>query len=301
MNKRILAWIMLFSCNLMWALQFTSIKLTQAQVGPYMTVWGPMLLSLFLLAPFVVKDFKQNNRTLKDILAFLPLAALGAFPSQVLMTIGTRMSLASNAAILVLILPVLTAVLAFILLKEKMTKIRWICFGISIIGVVLCSTNDIKQMNLGSEFALGNLIIILALIGNAYYNVGCKKIAVKFTGMEMVFYTYLFVVILLTPFVAYYENDTLKNIGSFTTETWIGMGSLTLFQNFLSMVLFFIALKNLEATEVALSNYLITFFGLPIAAIWLHEKLGSQAIIGGILVLASMLLLTIVENKKKPA
>lgn len=299
MNKKILSWILLFSCNLMWALQFTSIKLTQAQVGPYFTVWGPMLLSLFLLCPFIIKDFKKNNRSIKDVLVFVPLAALGAFPSQVLMTVGTRYSLASNAAIIVLILPVLTAFLAFLILKESMTKIRWVCFGISIIGVILCSTNDIKQMNLGSKYALGNLIIFLALVGNAYYNVGCKKIADKFTGMEMVFYTYLIMVILLTPFVLYYEPDIFSKIPSFTTDTWIGMGSLTLFQNFLSMVLFFIALKNLEATDVALSNYLITFFGLPIAAVWLGEKLGLQAIAGGVLVLSSMLLLTIIESRKK--
>lgn len=299
MNKKILSWILLFSCNLMWALQFTSIKLTQAQVGPYFTVWGPMLLSLFLLFPFIIKDFKKNNRSFKDVLVFVPLAALGAFPSQVLMTVGTRYSLASNAAIIVLILPVLTAFLAFLILKESMTKIRWVCFGISIIGVILCSTNDIKQMNLGSKYALGNLIIFLALVGNAYYNVGCKKIADKFTGMELVFYTYLIMVILLTPFVLYYEPDIFSKIPSFTTDTWIGMGSLTLFQNFLSMVLFFIALKNLEATDVALSNYLITFFGLPIAAVWLGEKLGLQAIAGGVLVLGSMLLLTIIESRKK--
>lgn len=299
MNKKILSWILLFSCNLMWALQFTSIKLTQAQVGPYFTVWGPMLLSLFLLFPFIIKDFKKNNRSFKDVLVFVPLAALGAFPSQVLMTVGTRYSLASNAAIIVLILPVLTAFLAFLILKESMTKIRWVCFGISIIGVILCSTNDIKQMNLGSKYALGNLIIFLALVGNAYYNVGCKKIADKFTGMELVFYTYLIMVILLTPFVLYYEPDIFSKIPSFTTDTWIGMGSLTLFQNFLSMVLFFIALKNLEATDVALSNYLITFFGLPIAAVWLGEKLGLQAIAGGVLVLGSMLLLTIIESRRK--
>lgn len=291
-----MAWSLLFSCNLMWALQFTCIKLTQSQVGPYFTVWGPMLLSLLLLFPRVIKDYTRHRRRPKDIAVFIPLAAIGAFPSQMLMTIGTRYSLASNAAIIVLILPVLTALLAFLLLKEKMTRIRWICFAIAIVGVVLCSTNDIRQLNFSSQYAWGNLIIFLALVGNAYYNVGCKKIASKFSGMELVFYTYFLMVILLTPFVLYYEADIFSRIHLFTASTWIGMGSLTLFQNFLSMVLFFIALKHLEATDVALSNYLITFFGLPIAAIWLGEKLGMTAIIGGSLVLLSMLALTVAEG-----
>lgn len=301
MNKKLIAWILLFSCNLMWSLQFTGIKLIQDQIGPYFTVWGPMLLSIFMLFPFVIKDYKQYQRKLKDFNIFIPLVILGAFPSQVLMTFGTRYSLASNAAILVLALPILTTVLAYLILKERMTRVKWLCFGIAIIGVILCSVNDIRQMDFSSRYALGNLLIFLALVGNAYYNVGCKKIAHRFSGMEMVFYTYVVMVILLTPFVIYYESDVFARIPHFTLDTWIGfLGTLTFFHNFLSMVLFFIALKQLEATDVAISNYLITFFGVPIAAIWLGEKLGAQAIAGGVLVLISLIILTIAETISQP-
>src|SRR6195952_218820 len=298
MKKGMIAWLLLFSCNLIWAFQFICIKLTQDQVGPYFTVWAPMLLATLFLIPFVIKDFKKGGKKLKDVLVFIQLAALGAFPSQVLMTWGTQYSLASNAAILVLALPVITAVFAFFILKEKMTPIRWISFIIAIIGVLLCSTNDIKHMDLGSKYATGNLLIFLAILGNAYYNVGCKKIASKYTEMEMVFYTYFVMVILLTPLVLYYEPEMFAKIPSFTTNTWIGMGSLTLFHNFLSMLIFFRALKYLDATQVALSNYLITLLGLPIAAIWLGERLSNQAIAGGVLVLLSTLILTIMDHKK---
>jgi drug/metabolite transporter (DMT)-like permease len=57
-----------------------------------------------------------------------------------------------------------------------------------------------------------------------------------------------------------------------------------------SMILF---LKRLDAIQAALSNYLITFFGLPIAAIWLREKLTTAAIAGGVLVRAGTLLITV--------
>src|ERR1700710_212568 len=109
MKKGIIAWITLFACNLIWSFHFTSIKLTQDQVGPYFTVWAPMLLATIFLVPFVVRDFKKGKKQLKDAFIFIQLAAIGAFPSQVLMTWGTQYSLASNAAILVLVLPVITA------------------------------------------------------------------------------------------------------------------------------------------------------------------------------------------------
>jgi drug/metabolite transporter (DMT)-like permease len=297
MKKGFIAWAVLLFCNLIWSFHFTSIKLTQDQVGPYFTVWAPMLLATIFLAPFVIKDFRKGKKKLKDVSIFVQLGALGAFPSQVLMTWGTQYSLASNSAILVLALPVITAVFAFFILGEKMNKIRWLSFAIAIIGVVLCSTDDIKNMDLSSKYALGNLLIFLAIIGNGYYNVGCKKIAEQYTEMEMVFYTYLVLVIMLTPLVLYYEPEMFAKVPTFTTKTWLGMASLTLFHNFLSMILFFSVLKYLDATQVALSNYMITFLALPISTIFLGETLKVPAIIGGILVLISTLILTIVDNR----
>ena len=114
----------------------------------------------------------------------------------------------------------------------------------------------------------------------------------------MLFYTYIFMVVLLFPFVWYYEGDILRGIPAFTTNTWIGLSLLTVFHNFLSMILFFVALKNLEAIQVALSNFLITFFGLPIAVLFLHERLNRMAIVGGLLVLISTLVITIWEYRQ---
>jgi drug/metabolite transporter (DMT)-like permease len=115
--------------------------------------------------------------------------------------------------------------------------------------------------------------------------------------MEMVFFTYVILVVLLTPLVLYYEPDVFARIPSFTKQTWIGMSLLTFFHNFLSMVLFFRALKVLDAIQVGLSNYLITFIGLPVAAIWLGEKLNTAAIIGGLLVFVSTLVITVMDYR----
>lgn len=288
---------MLFACNLMWSLQFTCIKLTQDQMGPFFTVWGPMLIATLMLAPFVIKDFRKDKRKFRDILIFGQLALLGAFPAQVLMTWGTQYSLASNSAILTLCLPVITAVFAFFILKERMNGVRWISFIVAIAGVILISTGDIKQFDFGSKYAIGNLLVFLAITGNSYFNVGIKKIASRYSEMEMIFYTYIAIIILLSPLIFFYEKDVFARIPHFTSQTWTGVILLTFFHNYLSMVLFFKALKFLDAIQVALSNYLIAFFGLPIAAIWLGESLNNMAILGGVLVLASTLTITILDYR----
>ena len=295
------SWLLLFSCNFMWALQFTCIKLVQDQVGSLFTVWGPMTLATAMLYPLVrleSKSVKNSERRSSDILIFLLLAVVGVFPGQVLITWGTRMSLASNAALLMLTLPVSTAFLAFLFLHEKMTFVSWISFGLAIIGVVMCSDIDFRTLNFGKGYLYGNVLIFLGTLGSAFYNSYGKKILERYSPTEMVFFTYLAMFFVMTPLTLAQEPGVFANIPHFSLQTWIGLALLTFFHNYLSMVLFLKALKQLDAIQAALSNYLITFFGIPIAAIWLKEKLTSLAIIGGVLILGSTLLITVWENRQ---
>jgi len=285
----------------MWALQFTCIKLVQDQVGSLFTVWGPMTLATVMLYPLVrleSKSVKSSDRRSSDILIFLLLAVVGVFPGQVLITWGTRMSLASNAALLMLTLPVSTAFLAFLFLHEKMTPVRWVSFGLAIIGVVMCSDIDFRTLNFGKGYLYGNVLIFLGTLGSAFYNSYGKKILERYSPTEMLFFTYLAMFVVMTPLTLAQEPGVFANIPHFSLQTWIGLALLTFFHNYLSMVLFLKALKQLDAIQAALSNYLITFFGIPIAAIWLKEKLTLLAIIGGVLILGSTLLITVWENRQ---
>jgi len=285
----------------MWALQFTCIKLVQDQVGSLFTVWGPMTLATVMLYPLVrleSKSVKSSDRRGSDILIFLLLAVVGVFPGQVLITWGTRMSLASNAALLMLTLPVSTAFLAFLFLHEKMTPVRWVSFGLAIIGVVMCSDIDFRTLNFGKGYLYGNVLIFLGTLGSAFYNSYGKKILERYSPTEMLFFTYLAMFVVMTPLTLAQEPGVFANIPHFSLQTWVGLALLTFFHNYLSMVLFLKALKQLDAIQAALSNYLITFFGIPIAAIWLKEKLTLLAIIGGVLILGSTLLITVWENRQ---
>lgn len=297
------SWLYLFSCNLMWALQFTCIKLVQDQVGTLFTVWAPMTLATVMLYPLVRAERKastaQRKRGWRDVALFFVLALAGVFPGQVLVTWGTRLSLASNAALIILTLPVCTAILAFLLLGEKMTRIRWISFALAILGVLFCSNFDFGTLDFSKGFLFGNLLIFTGVLGSSLYNSYGKKVLQRYSPMEMLYYTYMAMFIVMTPLTLHQEMDVFARVPDFTLQTWIGLILLTFFHNFLSMVLFLKALMRLDAIQAALSNYLITFFGLPIAAIWLGERLTVMAIMGGILVLAGTLLITVWEELRK--
>lgn len=297
-------WFFLFSCNLMWALQFTCVKLVQDQMGSLFTVWAPMTLATLMLywhVRFEPSKEKKSERCKKDILLFFVLAAVGVFPGQVLITWGTRMSLATNAALLMLTLPVSTAILAYIFLDERMTGIRWVSFALAIAGVAICSMTGLKGLSFSASYLFGNALIFVGTLGSAFYNSYGKKVLERYSPMEMLFFTYVAMLVIMTPLVLIRESRTFVQIPDFTLRTWTGLILLTVFQNYLSMVLFLKALKQLDAIQAALSNYLITFFGVPIAAIWLKEKLTVLAIVGGLIILTSTLMITLWEAKQAPA
>ncbi len=298
----LMSWFYLFSCNLMWALQFTCVKLVQDQVGPFFTVWAPMTVATVLLYPSVRTEMRSSAgrrlRDRRDVLLFFILAAVGVFPGQFFITWGTQLSLASNAALLMLALPVCTAVMARIFLKEHMTFGRWLSFGLALSGVVMCSGIDYRDVSFRTGYLAGNLLIFLGLNGSAFYNSYGKKVLERYSPREMLFYTYVAMVILMTPMTIAAEGDVFTAIPNFSANTWIGLSLLTVFHNYLSMLLFLRALQYLDAIQAALSNYLITFFGVPIAALWLNETITTMMIVGGVLILASTLLITLWGGRK---
>jgi drug/metabolite transporter (DMT)-like permease len=295
--------VYLLLCNLMWALQFTCVKLVQDQVGPFTTVWAPMTLATLMLVPLVRRERKlrpsRSGRRLGDIGLFLTLAALGVFPGQFFVTWGTRMSLASNAALLMLTLPVATALLARVFLGERMTRIRWISFALALAGVLLCSEVDFRSLDFSRGYLAGNGLIFAGLLGSAFYNSYGKKMLRRYSPLEMLLATYAAMFVIMTPLALWREAGVLARAATFTGQTWIGLILLTLFHNYLSMVLFLQALDYLDAIQAALSNYLITFFGLPISAIWLGERLTPAMVAGGLLVLVSTLLITVWEERQR--
>lgn len=290
------SWIYLLACNFMWALQFTCVKLVQDQVGPLFTVWGPMTLATVMLYPLIRSERKHSaapgEKSSSDVLRYLLMAAIGVFPAQVWVTWGTRMSTASNAAVIALTAPITMAILAVIILGERMTANRWISFALAVFGVLLCSGSDLRHAQVARSYWAGNLLVFLGLTGSGFYNTYGKKMMERYSPMEMLFYTYAAMFFIMTPVVMLSERSVFAAIPHFTAQTWIGLALLTFFHNFLSMVLFLKALKVLDAIQASVSNYLVTFFGVPIAAIWLGERLTVSAIIGGLLVLGSTILMT---------
>src|SRR5215471_8347377 len=133
--ERVRDWALLLLCNLIWASQFVMVKIVQKQLGPVSATFLPMLAATLLLVPVVYWERRShiNGRSkgrmpLVHAFQFIMLGVMGQVVAQLFITWGLRFSLASNAALLMLALPICTAIMAYFILGEHMSKVRWISF-----------------------------------------------------------------------------------------------------------------------------------------------------------------------------
>lgn len=288
-------WLLLLSCNLIWASQFVMVKLVQEQMGPLFAVTFPIALSTLLLI-FLVRREPSSVVTKRDIGNFILLGIAGQLFAQLFITWGVRFAPASNAALITLIMPISTAVMAHFALGEHMSRMRWISFGLAILGVAACSGVDWNGLNFGRTYLVGNILIFVSVLGSAFYNAYSKKVLERHSPLRVLLYSYYALLTVLLPITIAAEPEGFRNLPHYSGVVWVGLGVLAIFQYFLSMVIFLNVLTRLDATQAALSNYLIPFFGVLIAAIVLHERLTAFMIAGGLLALASTLLITVWDD-----
>lgn len=307
-TARLRDWALLLVCNLIWASQFVMVKLVQTQMGPVFATFFPMTLATILLIPVVWRERRRERAagvyagiSWRDVPQFVMIGVFGQVVAQLFITWGVRWANASNAALLMLALPVSTAVMAYFFLDERMTRVRWISFVLAVAGVIECSGINWKELDFttGGRFFLGNLMIFLSVNGSAFYNAYSKKLLRRFSPLRVLLYSYYAVFAFMLPITLRAEPEGFRNLSTYTPVVWLGLAGLALFQYFLSMVIFLNVLTRLDATQAGLSNYLIPFFGVVIAAIGLHERLTGFMVAGGILVLGSTLLVTVYEERHR--
>lgn len=296
-------WFLVIVVNFMWATQVPVIRLMGDKIGPMAIAFVPMLVSTIMFLPFLWAENKKRKaserRSWKDLRYFIIPGLVGIFLMQYLYTVGSTLTLASNAGIITLIIPVLVAVFASILLKEKLNIVRIIGFLIALTGVLLTSLPDLKGASFseGSYFK-GNLIFLVACACAAFFNTYSKVLIDKnFTELEILVYCSIVGSIACIPLLIWVEPLHLSTLLHSGTTVLFGLLELSFIVYGVSMLLFFYILKRMDVTQAILGNYLLPFFIALLGIVLLNEKITATMIIGGIIIFAGTLMVTVYENQ----
>jgi drug/metabolite transporter (DMT)-like permease len=305
-SKNLINFALLILVNGMWAAQYAAYKTASSQMGPITVSAWTFLFAALALLPFLAKeriDQVAVNSCIsrpwsgRDLIGFIIIGAFGLVPASAFLAWGTERSTASNAALIYLTIPILTALLASVILGERMTGLRWLSLAVSLAGVLVLSGSDLREQSLGrGEFLAGNLLVLVACASSSFYNVYCKGLLRRFTALEILVYGYAMAVVLSVPLMIWVEPLTLAAISAYTTATWFSIIVLSVFSWGLAMVLWMYVLRRLDVSQASVSIYLLPFLGVVISSITLHERLSGAMLVGGLITLAGALMITMAES-----
>jgi len=281
--------------SLMWSGQGTAVKILDPHMGPIAITFLPFFVTTFFFVLLLVRMRRANPNAAKpsrqDWIQFVVAGVAGQVLAQLGMTWGISKSLASNGAILNLLIPVISAVLASLMLKERLTPLRIAALLIGLVGVILLSASDLRESSFGQmKFLTGNILIFGGCLGSSFYNVYCKGLMQKFQEVEILIFSYITASIASIPLFIWVEPFHFRAFLAFDWKSWAAFAFLALFMYGASMLLFFKALQHLDVTTASASLYLVPVFGVILAFVLLGEHLNPLAIVGAAVVLGATLL-----------
>ena len=294
-HKTIWYFVLLALASLIWSGQGIAVKVLDRQLGPIAITFLPFYVTTLLFIPLLIALRRKNPGSTapsaRDWVSFVIAGVGGQMLAQLGMTWGISRSLASNGAILNLLIPVISAVLASLMLKERITLLRTASLAIGLVGVVFLSIGDFRHASFSSmKFLTGNLLIFGGCFGSSFYNVYCKGLMQKFRELEILIFSYLTASIASIPLLIWVEPFHLSSFRAFDGKSIAAFLFLALFMYGASMLLFFKALQHLDVTTASTSLYLVPVFGVLLAALLLGERLNPATLTGAAIVLISTIL-----------
>jgi drug/metabolite transporter (DMT)-like permease len=214
------------------------------------------------------------RRLPRNITRWTLLAAGGSIFTQFLFVTSTKLTTAANSIFLQYTAPIYIVLLAYWLLREKPARSDWMAMAIIFVGLLLFFGDQ-----LSTKGFYGNILAMLSGVTSAIMMVAFR--AQKDSSPEDS--------VLLASLVF-----TLLGLPSLLRETqtvvaWSSIAYLGIFQIGLAFIFFTKSIKHIPALEANLIGTLEPILNPVWVFLFLGERMGSSALLGGLVVLAGVI------------
>jgi len=303
-------WIGLSICNIIWAINPSAAKRIIEDVGPAHTAWlrySSALLAFWIgvtLLRLIRKDtpaleYRLHSRSVRDWLTALAIGATTGFISPVSQMLGIQAASATHNALLVAMEPIFTVLLAWMILKERPRGTHLFAFGLAIVGFVLISGLWNLQDEQASAFLIGDLILLLAMAGEAAYSSFARLLSPRHSPTAIYGTALLGGVSLLTLWA--FSQNGVPNLSSLSTLGWasvLWIGPLGTTATYLYWL--FALNRDLPIASLALTLFLQPVVGAIAGSLAFGEKLGMPQILGTLFIIAAVIFPALFAVRRAP-
>jgi drug/metabolite transporter (DMT)-like permease len=270
---------------LLWALNFSVIKIGLATIPPYGFNALRFPLAALLLGAVLLATGRLALPARKDIAWIVLLGVVGNLAYQLLFISGMALSRAGNASVLLTTSPIFTALLSAWLGHERIRPMAWLGILAATSGIALVVGSGENGFRFGAETLSGDLLLVGAAAVWSIYTVGARTPIRKYGSVRVTAWT-LWVGASFLVLVGIPDLVTLD--AAVSPAAW----SAVLYAGFLglglSYLLWYRGVKVLGNTRTSAFGNLVPIFAILIAwpvlgevpNVW--QLVGAGIIIGGI-------------------
>jgi drug/metabolite transporter (DMT)-like permease len=260
--------------------------------GPIPAAFYRMALASIILAYPAMRKIRQTMSILtgqEKWLMLLSGSVLGLhFATWVTSLFYTTIS---NSVIIVSTQPIWVLIMEVIFLKSRLRKQPVIGMIIAIVGMIIISHGD---LDLGTEYLIGDLLALAGAIFAAIYLIIGRKLRAKLDNIDYVFPVYTVAAICLL-LIGLFRGENMHN---FRIETWMFFILLALVPTVVGHSLYNWLLKYVDAHKVA-TTILGEPIGATILAIIFFDQIPSWwTAVGGVFILAGIFI--VLKRKTDP-
>lgn len=243
-----------------------------------------VISALFLLGLVVFRKFPTPIER-RDYFRIVLLGFLIIPFNQVTFLVGQSMTAAGHGAFIFSTTPVWVFILAVVHLKEKIVWRRAVGIVIAMSGISLIMLSG--AIHMGTEYLIGDLIILIAVIAWAYYIILGKGLARKYGALRVTAYALASGTALYLPFGLY--RALQYDYSQATLAAWGSVLYLALGLSVVVYVLYYWLLKYMDASRLAVYHNTQPVIATIVAWLILGETITTIFLIGGAIVLAGVL------------
>ncbi len=202
--------------------------------------------------------------------------------------VGTDLSTASNASILILLEPATIVIAAWLFLRERIgrRKLVGLCLGLFGAFVIVMEGASLGDLLVGEHFT-GNLILVAHAILWGFYTPIAKPIIARHDPIEVTLFTLACSIPGLIPLAALEWNQWTWGTEALHALVWCVV--LGIFISFLATFFWVASLRYLQASAIAPFVFLQPLAGVLVATLALGETLTAYAVVGGALIALGVL------------
>lgn len=276
---------------LVWAVNFLAAKIGDRYLPPLTLASIRISVAALALLPFLFRrsTFPPGKAiTARDLWTFTYLGFFSVCVNQICFTVGLRYTSVGHAAVIVGMGPVYTLILAVLLRMERAT-LRKVC-GITVAFAGVSILGASGGISLYSPSLLGDMITFAGSLGFATYVVLGKRVAAKYDALTMTAFNHIAGALLILP-LTIRQVRALGPIANWHNIAWQGWAAalfMAIFSSALAYVLYFWALRYVEATQLSAFTYALPVVAILLGVIWLGERSSWGQGLGGALALVGV-------------